>query len=231
MEEFINNIWMQEFDWISLLQIIAIDIVLSGDNALIIAMATKDLPKNHQNKAILFGVFGAIVLRIIFATGIVYLLKFPFIYLIGGIVLVMIGYKLVKKEEEETHHVTSQKTVLKAVITILLADIVMSLDNVMAVAGAAKGNLFLLVIGVTISIPIMIFGAKIIVHLFDRYSFLIYIGSAILVYTGVDMVMQEPFINELFQLQTGLITILLSLIITAGFGLSGYISNRKLEKT
>lgn len=220
---------MQEFDWISLLQIIAIDIVLSGDNALIIAMATKNLPKKHQNKAILIGVFGAIVLRIVFATGIVYLLKFPFIYLIGGIILVMIGYKLVKKDEEKPHHISSQKTMVKAVLTILLADIVMSLDNVMAVAGAAKGNILLLIIGVTISIPIMIFGAKIIVHLFERYSFLIYIGSAILVYTGIDMVMDEPFVHELFQLQTGLITILLSLIITAGFAVSGYLTNKQIE--
>src|SRR5699024_9465276 len=120
----------------------------------------------------------------------------------------------------------SQETLFKAILTILLADVVMSLDNVVGIVGASKGSIGLLVLGVTISIPIMIFGAKIIVSLLDRYSFLIYIGSAILVYTGLDMVMQEQFITELFQIQTELITIILSLIITIGFSISGYINNK-----
>lgn len=228
MEDLINNLVLLPIDWVSLLQIIAIDIVLSGDNALIIAMATKNLAKNQRNKAILIGVMGAILLRIAFASGIIYLLKFPFIYFVGGLILVWIGYKLVQKQEDP-QQVNSQETLFKAVLTILLADVVMSLDNVVAIAGASKGSIGLLVIGVTISIPIMIFGAKLIVSLLNRYPYLIYIGSAILVYTGIDMVMQENFIVELFQLQTGLITIILSLIITIGFSISGYINNKHLD--
>src|SRR5690625_4210553 len=92
--------FIQELDWMSLFQIIMIDIVLSGDNALVIAMATKNLPKHHQHRAILFGVGGAVLLRIIFASGVIFLLKLPFIYLIGGILLIFIGYKLLQKEEE-----------------------------------------------------------------------------------------------------------------------------------
>ena len=216
-------------DWISLLQIISIDIVLSGDNALVIAMATKNLHKKNQNKAILIGVAGAIILRIIFATGIIYLLKFPLIYLIGGILLIWIGYKILIKEEE-AQEITSHQSLYKAVMTIILADVIMSLDNVVAIAGASKGSVTLLALGVIVSIPLMIFGAKFIVHLLKRYPYLMYIGSAILVYTGVDMLVHEPFVYQFFQLESGLITILLSVIVTIGVIISGYITNKQTEQ-
>nr|WP_239587856.1 TerC family protein [Gracilibacillus alcaliphilus] len=216
------------FDWISLLHVIAIDIVLSGDNALIIAMATKNLPKQHQNKAILIGVAGAIILRILFASGVVFLLTYPFIYLIGGLLLIWIGYKLTKKEEE-TQTITSSSSVIGAVSTIILADVVMSLDNVVAIAGASKGHIGLLTFGVLVSIPLMIFGAKFIMLLLRRFPLLIYIGAAILVYTGVDMMMHEPFVHDLLQLQTGFITILLSLILTIGVVASGYATNKEIN--
>ncbi|WP_208588241.1 TerC family protein [Gracilibacillus suaedae] len=215
-------------DWISLLQIISIDIVLSGDNALVIAMATKNLHKKNQNKAILIGVAGAIILRIIFATGIIYLLKFPLIYLIGGILLIWIGYKILIKEEE-AQEITSHHSLYKAVMTIILADVIMSLDNVVAIAGASKGSVTLLALGVIVSIPLMIFGAKFIVHLLKRYPYLMYIGSAILVYTGVDMLVHEPFVYQFFQLKSGLITVLLSVIVTIGVIVSGYITNKQTE--
>lgn len=218
---------MEGIDWISLLQIISIDIVLSGDNALIIAMATKNLHKKYQNKAILIGVAGAIILRIIFATGIIYLLKFPLIYLMGGILLIWIGYKLLIKEEEE-HEITSHQSLHKAVMTIILADLIMSLDNVVAIAGASKGSITLLALGVIVSIPLMIFGAKIIVHLLKKYPFLLYLGCGILVYTGVDMIVHEPIVFSFFQLESGLITILLSGIVTIGVIVSGYITNKQI---
>ncbi|QGH37008.1 YjbE family putative metal transport protein [Gracilibacillus salitolerans] len=216
-------------DWISLLQIILIDIVLSGDNALVIAMATKNLHKKNQNKAILIGVAGAIILRIIFATGIIYLLKFPLIYLIGGILLIWIGYKILIKEEE-AQEITSHHSLYKAVMTIIIADVIMSLDNVVAIAGASKGSVTLLTVGVMVSIPLMIFGAKFIVHLLKRYPYLIYIGSAILVYTGVDMMVHEPIVYHLLKLESGLITILLSVIVTIGVIVSGYITNKQAEQ-
>ncbi|WP_245780781.1 TerC family protein [Gracilibacillus orientalis] len=216
-------------DWISLLQIISIDIVLSGDNALVIAMATKNLPKKNQNKAILIGVAGAIILRIIFATGMIYLLKLPLIYFIGGILLIWIGYKILIKEEE-AQEITSHHSLYKAVTTIVLADVIMSLDNVVAIAGASKGSVTLLVLGVIVSIPLMILGAKFIVHLLKRYPYLMYIGSAILVYTGVDMMLHEPSVYRFFQLDSGLITVLLSVIVTTGVVVSGYITNKQTEQ-
>ncbi|WP_231735287.1 TerC family protein [Gracilibacillus massiliensis] len=213
-------------DWMSLLQIITIDIILSGDNALIIAMATKNLDKKLQNKAILIGVAGAIILRIVFASGIIFLLKFPFIYLVGGILLIWIGYKILIKDDE-AQNITSHQSLYQAVFTIIMADIVMSLDNVVAIAGASKGNVTLLAIGVMISIPLMIFGAKFIVHLLKRYPYLMYVGSAILVYTGVDMIVHEPIVHQFFLLESGWITIIMSIIITLGVIVSGYISNKQ----
>ncbi|MFC4404275.1 TerC family protein [Gracilibacillus xinjiangensis] len=217
-----------DIDWIRLLQIISIDIVLSGDNALVIALATKNLPKKTQNKAILIGVGGAIALRIIFATGIVYLLKFPFIYLIGGLLLIWISYKLLVSNEEQ-QHIASHDSLTKAITTIITADVIMSLDNVVAIAGASDGSIALLSIGVLISIPLMIFGAKFIVVLLNKYSYLMYIGSGILVYTGADMIIHEPFILHTFHINHHLITIILSIILTVGVILSGYIS--KQQKT
>ncbi|UOQ47510.1 TerC family protein [Gracilibacillus caseinilyticus] len=221
----ISNLWA-ELDWISLLQVISIDIILSGDNALIIAMATKNLNKRHQNKAILFGVAGAILLRITFASGIIFLLKFPLIYLIGGILLIWIGYKILLKEEE-AQDIASHQSLYKAVMTIIIADVIMSLDNVVAIAGASKGSVTLLALGVMVSIPLMIFGAKFIVLLLKKYPFLMYIGSAILVYTGVDMMIHEPFVFNFFQLQSGMITIILSFILTIGVVVSAYVSNNE----
>ncbi|GAE91280.1 integral membrane protein [Gracilibacillus boraciitolerans JCM 21714] len=218
-----------DFDLISLLQIISIDIVLSGDNALVIAMATKSLDKRLQTKAILIGVAGAIILRILFASGIIFLLKFPLIYLIGGILLIWISYKILIKEEE-TEKIASHQSLLKAILTIIMADVIMSLDNVVAIAGASKGSVSLLAIGVMVSIPLMIFGAKFIVHLLQRYGYLMYLGSAILVYTGVDMLVHEPFIYRFFQLQTGMLTVLISIIITLAVIISGYISNKQIEE-
>ncbi|WP_066193074.1 MULTISPECIES: TerC family protein [Gracilibacillus] len=215
-------------DWMGLLHIIAIDIVLSGDNALIIAMATKNLSKKYQNRAILMGVAGAILLRILFASGITFLLGYPFIYFIGGLLLIWIGYKIILKEDEN-QKIASSPSIYGAVGTIILADVVMSLDNVVAIAGAAKGHLPLLALGVLISIPLMIFGAKFIVWLMQRFTYLIYIGSAILVYTGVDMIVHEPFIYHFFQLETGIVTILLSAILTLGVIISGYSTNKRLE--
>ncbi|ENH97409.1 integral membrane protein TerC [Gracilibacillus halophilus YIM-C55.5] len=218
-----------QVEWMMLLQLIAIDIVLSGDNALIIAMATKNLDKQYQNRAILFGVAGAIVLRIVFASGIVFLLKIPLIYLVGGMLLIWIGYKITVKKEE-THHVSSHSSLYRAIWTIIAADAIMSLDNVVAIAGAARGNIPLLAIGVLISIPIMIYGAKFIVVLFERYPMLIYVGSAILVYTGADMIIHDSVMFHLLQLREGIIPILLSCIVTIGVLLSSYVTNQRLNQ-
>ncbi|WP_245902302.1 MULTISPECIES: TerC family protein [Gracilibacillus] len=215
-----------DIDWVRLLQVISIDIVLSGDNALIIAMATKNLEKRYQNRAIFIGVAGAIVLRILFASGIIYLLRFPFIYLIGGLLLIWIGYKILIKKEENPD-ISSHHSLYRAILTIISADLVMSLDNVVAIAGASAGNIPLLAIGVIISIPLMVFGAKFIVILLKKFPSLMYVGSAILVYTGADMIVHEEFIIQLFQIHHAVIPLLFSCILTLAVILTGYITNRE----
>ncbi|MDX8046051.1 TerC family protein [Gracilibacillus sp. S3-1-1] len=217
---------MLNIDWLSLMQIISIDIVLSADNALIIAMATKKLSKVDQNKAILIGVLGAIILRIIFATGVVYLLHFPLIYMVGGLLLIWIGYKLLLKDEE-TQAITSHVSLRKVVMTIISADLIMSLDNVVALVGASEGNLALLTFGVVISIPLILFGAKFIAMLIAKYPILLYLGCGVLVYTGVKMIVHEPFVFQFFRLNEGFITIILSVITTIGVIVSGYMTNKQ----
>src|SRR5690606_34581442 len=147
---------------IALLKIIAIDIVLSGDNAIVIAMATRNLKKELQNKAIIWGTAGAVILRILFAIIIVWFLQIPFVHFIGGLLLLWIAYTVLVGGNDESH-VTSHNGFMKSVGTIIMADAVMSLDNVVAVAGAANGHVVMIAIGVAISIPIMIFGSKFIV--------------------------------------------------------------------
>ncbi|WP_146937589.1 TerC family protein [Cerasibacillus quisquiliarum] len=216
---------------IALLTIIAIDIVLSGDNAIVIAMATRKLPKKQQNKAILFGTAGAVFLRILFAAIIVYLLKLPYVHLIGGLLLLWIAYQLLVEKEDTSPTTTIQasNSLFRAFMTIIMADIVMSLDNVVAVAGAAKGHVGLIVIGVMISIPIMIFGSKLIVRVMDKYPWISYVGAGILAWTAGEMITQDSLIINLFSLDRTLeIYGVIVFITIAVLGL-GYVKNRKSE--
>lgn len=216
---------------IALLTIIAIDIVLSGDNAIVIAMATRKLPKKQQNKAILFGTAGAVFLRILFAAIIVYLLKLPYVHLIGGLLLLWIAYQLLVEKEDTSPTTTIQasNSLFRAFMTIIMADIVMSLDNVVAVAGAAKGHVGLIVIGVMISIPIMIFGSKLIVRVMDKYPWISYVGAGILAWTAGEMITQDSLIINLFSLDRTLeiygVIVFITIVV---LGL-GYVKNRKSE--
>lgn len=216
---------------IALLTIIAIDIVLSGDNAIVIAMATRKLPKKQQNKAILFGTAGAVFLRILFAAIIVYLLKLPYVHLVGGLLLLWIAYQLLVEQEDTSSNTTIQasNSLFRAFTTIIMADVVMSLDNVVAVAGAAKGHVGLIVIGVMISIPIMIFGSKLIVRVMDKYPWISYVGAGILAWTAGEMITQDSLIINLFSLDRTLeIYGVIVFITIAVLGL-GYVKNRKSE--
>src|SRR5690625_5856868 len=168
--------------FMALLKIIAIDIVLSGDNAIVIAMATKRLPKYQQNKAIISWTSVAVLLRVILAMFVVYLLQIPFVQLFGGALLLFIAYNvLVEKKTEKP--IVSSNGLSKAVWTIIIADAVMSLDNVVAIAGAANGYVVMIAIGVAISISIMIFGCKLIVRIMDTYLWIAYVVPGILEWT------------------------------------------------
>ncbi|WP_078381418.1 TerC family protein [Sutcliffiella halmapala] len=177
----------------SILIIIGIDIVLGGDNAIVIALACRNLPVQYRNKAIIIGTLLAIIVRIILTIGAVYLLAIPFLQFVGGVLLVYIAINLLKKEDETTI-IKGSTSILVAIKTIVIADIIMGIDNVMAVAGAAHGEFFLVMIGLLFSIPIIIWGSKIILNVMEKYPIIIYFGASILSFTAGKMILQEPII-------------------------------------
>jgi YjbE family integral membrane protein len=179
--------------WIALSQIILINIVLSGDNAVVIAMASRSLPPAQQKKAILFGSVGAIVLRVILTFFAVYLLTLPYLKLVGAALLLWIGVGLMKSDDGE-EDMAGHSSLAAAIKTIVVADLVMSLDNVIGVAAAAKGNVALLVFGLVISIPLIIFGSTLILKLMGRFPVIITLGAGLLGWVAGEMAMTDPAI-------------------------------------
>ncbi|MGD7009196.1 TerC family protein [Metabacillus sp. 84] len=180
----------QEF-LISLFMIIGIDLILGGDNAIVIAMASRNLPEKQRQKAIIIGTFLAIALRTALTTVAVYLLTIPYLQLAGGIFLLYISFGLMCGGDEEEEHVKSHGSLWKAVRTIVAADVLMGLDNVIAVAGAANGHTMLVVTGLFISIPVIIWGSKFVLKLIDRFPYLLYVGGGMLAYTAGKMISHE----------------------------------------
>jgi YjbE family integral membrane protein len=206
-----------------LLKIILINIVLSGDNAVVIAMASRNVPKKQQKKAIFWGTFGAIILRLIFAVAIIYLLNIPFVTFIGGLLLVYIAIKLLIGEEEGNLR-EGGSSLVSAVKTIIIADAVMSLDNVLAIAGAVEGNLAGIMIGVIVSIPIVVFGSQIILKAMERYPAISYAGAGILAWTAGEMIIGEPKFEPLLTRDLHLLVPMTITVLVIGFG---YIISRK----
>lgn len=214
---------------VALLKIILIDIILSGDNAVVIAMATRNLPKELQNKAIFWGTAGAVILRVAFAAIIVYLLQIPYVNLIGGALLLLIAYKVLVEGEEDAN-IKSHNNLLKAIQTIIIADAVMSLDNVVAVAGAAHGHIGMIALGVIISIPIMIFGSKFIVKAMERFAWIAYVGAGILSWTAGEMILKDKHLNSLVDIPHGAIAYVILVVITAIVLAAGYLKNQSIAK-
>lgn len=178
---------------IPLAQIIGINIVLSGDNAVVIALASRSLPPDQQKKAVIWGSGAAIVMRIILTLTAVALLAMPYLKLIGSVFLMWIGIQLLDSDEGEGE-IESSSNLTTAIRTILVADLVMSLDNVLGVAAAAKGSYALLIIGLAISIPLVIFGANMLLRLMERLPIIITIGAALLGYVAGEMAVTDPAI-------------------------------------
>jgi len=181
--------------WIALLQIIGIDILLSGDNAVVIALAARNLPSHQRRWAIIGGTAGAVGLRILFATVIVFLMKIPYLQLIGAVLLFWIAVKLLMPEhegEDEHGNIKAGTTLRGAITTIIMADAVMSLDNVIGIAAAAKGSVELLIIGLLISIPLVVYGSTLVLKLLDRYPLLITAGGALLGWIAGDIAVRDP---------------------------------------
>ncbi len=181
--------------WIALSQIIMINIVLSGDNAVVIALACRSLPPRQQKKAILFGSMGAIVLRIVLTFFAIYLLTLPYLKLVGAALLLWIGIGLLKGDDGE-EHLEGHSNLVAAIKTIIVADLVMSLDNVIGVAAAAKGNVTLLVIGLVVSIPLIIYGSTLILKLMGRFPIIITVGAALLGWVAGEMAVSDPSITD-----------------------------------
>nr|WP_071318523.1 TerC family protein [Anaerobacillus isosaccharinicus]MBA5587650.1 TerC family protein [Anaerobacillus isosaccharinicus]QOY34177.1 TerC family protein [Anaerobacillus isosaccharinicus] len=202
---------------IPLLTIISIDIVLGGDNAIVVALACRNLPDKIRNKAILLGIGLAIFARISLTLFAVYLLQIPMLMAIGGALLLYIAYHLLVGMDDD-RDIQGQTTLFAAIKTIIIADIVMGFDNVIAVAGAAHGNTTLVIIGLLVSVPIIIWGSKLILFAMERFPIIIYIGSAILAFTATKMIIHEPMLAPLFSSHPLISTVLqVSLIIAVVF--------------
>jgi YjbE family integral membrane protein len=178
--------------WLALVKVLTVNLILSGDNAVVIAMAARSLQGAQRRKAIIWGAAGAVVLRLIFAAIISYLLEIPFLQVVGGLLLLWIAWKLVHDETEEGEEkIEAGQSAWQAIRIIIVADAVMSLDNVIALVGAARigGEIVpsLLVIGLATTIPLVVFGAALLTSLLDRFPILIYAGAALLVYIAVEM--------------------------------------------
>jgi YjbE family integral membrane protein len=188
------------FFWVTLAQIITINIVLSGDNAVVIALASRCLPPAQQKKAILLGSFGAIVLRVALTFFAVVLLGLPYLKMVGAGLLVYIGVEMLLPGDEE-EQIDASTQLWAAVRTIIVADFVMSLDNVLGVAAAAKGSLLLLVLGLGISIPIIVYGSTLVLRLMRRWPVIVTLGGAVLGWVAGEMAVTDAAIEAWAQAQ------------------------------
>lgn len=178
--------------WIAVGQIILIDIVLSGDNAVVIALACRNLSPELRKKGIFWGVAGAISLRVILTVFAALVMNLPWLKLVGGLLLVWIAVKLMLPEEAEGHDIKASGNLWGAVKTIIVADFVMSLDNVIAVAGAAHGSLPLLLFGLAVSIPLIVWSSQLILHWMERWPSIVLFGAALLGYVAGQMIFSDP---------------------------------------
>lgn len=190
--------WLAGVDWTAVMQIILIDILLGGDNAVIIALACRNLPARQRKKGIFWGVVGAITLRVILISFAVFLLDLPFLKLVGGLLLVWIGVKLIAPSDEDDHaNLQASDKLWAAIKTIIVADFVMSLDNVIAIAGAAEQadpahRTGLIVFGLLVSVPLIVYGSQIILKLLDRFPVIVVAGGALLGWIAGALMVTDP---------------------------------------
>lgn len=183
--------------WIGLVKIVWINIILSGDNAVVIALAARSLPADQQKKAVIFGSGAAVVLRVILTVVAAKLLALPYLQIVGGLLLLWIGVQLLGGEDESDGESAKQGGLMTAVRTILIADLVMSLDNVIAVAAAAHGNLALLVLGLAVSIPLVIFGSTMMIKLMERFPVIVVLGAALIGWVAGETIVADTALHEL----------------------------------
>jgi len=220
--------------WSALLAIVLIDLVLAGDNAIVIALAARNLPAHLKRKAIVWGTVGAILVRSAMTVGVVWLLQIPGLLLAGGLGLVWIAYKLLADQGDQDDHGEGANTFWGAMKTIIVADALMGVDNVLGVAGAAHGAFDLVIIGLLLSVPIVVLGSSVVLKLVERYPSIITLGAAVLAFTAAQMVVSEPLlVDYLGNAKVGLAQDqqmarwALYIVIVAGVLLAGRWSQRK----
>lgn len=190
------DIFAPEF-WIAVAQIIAIDILLGGDNAVVIALASRRLPERQRRQAIFWGVFGAVGTRVVLIFFALQLLRMPFLKIVGGVLLFWIGVKLLLPADEEGgHKIDASASLMGAIKTIVVADAVMSLDNVIGIAAAAKDSVALVVFGLVVSVPIIVWGSRFVLKLMDRFPWVIIGGAALLGWIAGGMIVHDVMLQE-----------------------------------
>jgi YjbE family integral membrane protein len=181
----------------AVLAIVLIDVVLGGENALVIAMASRNLPPHLRRRALIWGTFGAVAVRFLCVAALTYLLMIPGLRLVGGLALIYIAWTLVRKQpEQEENEVTAASTFWGAMATIVWADAVMGLDNALGIAGAAGGNWLLIIFGLLVSVPIILFGSTVIAKIIERWPRTIWLGALVLVAVALQMIYNEPMLQQ-----------------------------------
>lgn len=192
--EFLSPAWFS-----ALAAIVLIDLVLAGDNAIVIALAARSLPTHLRKRAILWGTIGAVVVRSVMTLAVVWLLQVPGLMLVGGLGLVWIAYKLLVPQSGHDEHGPMANTFWGAMKTIVVADALMGVDNVLGVAGAAHGSFDLVVIGLLISVPIVVWGSSLVLKLVDRFPAITFIGAGVLAFTAAKMIVSEPLLDAVYD--------------------------------
>jgi YjbE family integral membrane protein len=210
--------------------IILLDLVLAGDNAIVIALAARNLPRALQRKAVFWGTFGAVAVRVALTAVVVYLLKLPGLMLAGGLLLLPIAWKLLKPSESEGHEVDAAESFWAALRTIVVADALMGLDNVLAIAGASKGHLGLVVLGLLISVPLVVWGSTLILKLIERFPIIVYLGAGAIAWTAGRMIAHDHLLQGWFDGRPWA-TYALDALLVAGICGGGWLAQRRRRPT
>lgn len=217
--------------WSGLVSVIVIDLVLAGDNAIVIALAARSLPEHHRFRAIFWGAAGAIGVRVAMTAGVIWLLKIPALMLIGGIVLIPIAWRLLSQQDEHGPGIKRKVSGFwSAIGTIMLADALMGLDNALAIAGASGGHLGLVVLGLLVSVPLVVWGSTLLLKLITRFPIIIYIGAAAIAWTAARMITHDGLLHGWFQAHRPLRYLVDAVLVLGVIGTGGWLRHRRARR-
>jgi len=214
-----------------LLAIILLDLVLAGDNAIVIALAASRLPKALQTRAVFWGTFGAIAVRFLLTAVVVYLLKLPGLLLAGGLLLLPIAWNLLRHRANDDPKIRAAHTFWQALRTIILADALMGLDNVLAIAGASKGHLGLVITGLLITVPLVVWGSTLILKMIERFPIIVYIGAAAIAWTSARMISSDRLVDPWFDNHGWAVWTLDAVLVLGICGLSWWVEQREKARS